>query len=381
MLDRITASPMTISGPQTHAETAEVSLDEVVAATEAKERIRNGLAINMRNGSDHTFEPTSYAHGQVADYVGVPKAYYDRLLGENAALLAQNVNHGFAIAASLAASKKAGSGRLLRTHRGKLRAMLSTRYRRLDNHDLIEAVLPVLADLGFDFNEQSQGDHDRRAHNSYELTDRRLYLKLTTPKIQAEVQTGQVVQYGLVISNSDVGAGSVRVEPLILILRCQNGLIMETALRQHHLGRNQTGDDIEALLSDATKELNDKAFFATVRDVVRNTAAPEVFEAGVNKLREAAKVPIRNFDLPIIVERTLKEIGVSTSDKVKESMLDNLASGAHGSGMNKWGLSNAMTWAAGTAEGLNYDDATDLERAGNKILDLTPHQWETINHR
>jgi hypothetical protein len=260
-----------------------------------------------------------------------------------------------------------------------LRALVSTRYRRLDNHDLVEAVIPILSDLGFDFNESKAGAHDRRALNSFALTDRRLYLKLTTEKVQAEVQRGQVVQYGLVISNSDVGDGSVRVEPLILVLACENGLILETALRQTHLGRNQVGDDIEALLSDETKQLSDRAFFATVQDVIRNTAKPEVFERAVNKLREAANVPIRNFDLPTIVERSLREIGVSTTEVVKASILDNLASGAHGSGLNKWGVSNAYTFAAGNAEGLSYEDATALERAGNKILDLNARQWDAIN--
>jgi hypothetical protein len=379
MLDRIAAKALTAPSAPAHVET--ISVDEVIAATEAKARIQNGLAISMRNGTTHDFVPSPFAHGQIAEYAGVPKGYYDRLLLENSDLLATNINHGFAISAGLAASKKDASGRLLRTHKGKLRALLSTRYRRLDNHNLIEAVLPVLSDLGFDFNEGTAGSHDRRNHNSYELTDKRLYLKLTSPRIQAEVQRGQVVQYGLVISNSDVGAGSVRVELMLLILACENGLIMDNSLRQHHLGRNQAGDDIEALLSDATKELSDKAFFATVRDVIMNTAKPEVFEAAVNKLREAANVPIRNFDLPQIVTRTLSEIGVSASERVRESMLDNLASGAHGSGMNKWGVSNAATWAAGNAEGLSYEDATELERAGNKILDLSGKQWDYINAR
>lgn len=360
-------------------------LDDVVAATEERAAaIKNGLSITVQNGERHSFSPTNHAHGQIATYTDIPKAYYDRLLAQNPQVLADNINHGLKVAAKGSldrAGRRTASGRMLRTHRGKLRAVVSTSYRRLDNHELIEPLLPVLADLGFDFNYQKLGPHgqDPKNYNSFALTEQRMYIKLTTPKVQTEVRRGDVVQFGLCISNSDVGAGSVRIEPFLLMLSCDNGMVMETALRQAHLGRNVAGDDIEELLSDATKALDDKAFFSKVRDVVIGSARPEVFERAVNKLREADGQPIKLLDLPIVVERTLKEIGVSANETVRKSILDNLADGAHGRGLTKYGLANAFTWAAGNAGGLDYDAATELERAGGRIIEIGGKGWEAIN--
>jgi hypothetical protein len=279
--------------------------------------------------------------------------------------LATNINHGFARAATMAMAARGSTGRMLRTHKGTLRALVSSRFRRLDNFDLFEAIAPALIDLGF-------------MPESTELTDRRLYLKCVTPKIEAEVKPGDVVQYGLVVSNSDVGAGSVRVEPMIMRLVCSNGLITNAAMRRAHMGKNLMLEEVEELLTDETKALTDRAFWNQVRDVVRSFAKPEFFEAEVNKLREADKQPIKLFDLPEIVERTTKAIGISASEATKKSIIDNLASGAHGAGLTKWGLANAYTWAAQDA-GLDYEQATELERAGAQVIEMAPRQWEALN--
>lgn len=336
-------------------------LENVRAATVLGDDGHNRMVVEMVNGQVHTFAPSKWAHAQLADYSAVPKAYYDRLNAENPALLADNVNHGFALARSDAGN----TGRMLRTHAGTLRAMVSTRFRRLDNFDLFEAIAPALIELGFE-------------PESAELTDKRLYLKCVSPRVTSEIKKGDVVQYGLVVSNSDVGAGSLRVEPLVYRLVCLNGMIANVAKRHAHLGRNVVTDDVEELLTDQTRQLTDRAFWGTVRDVVTNFAKPEHFEREVNRLRVAAEVPIKMFDLPTIIERTAKAIGVTTTEATRASILDNLASGSHGAGMNKWGLANAFTFAA-QSEALDYDAATDLERAGSQVIDIAPSAWEAIN--
>lgn len=333
--------------------------------------IGGALGVSLRNGEEHIFEPTPWAHSQIAEYSDIPNAYYSRIRGENPDLLIRSVNHGFERARGVAAGQRRGGGRMVRTHRDKLRAFVSDSYRRLDNHSLADAVLPVLVDLGFDLGEGEV--------NSYALTDKRLYVKVTTARVQGEVKKGDVVQMGILVSNSDVGAGSLRVEPFLLRLACLNGMVMESALRKAHLGgQRQAGDDIEEMLTSATKSLSDQAFFAQVHDVVRASASPDFFERELNKLKDADKQAITNYDLPKIVERTLKEVGISAGEKVRESILDNLASGAHGAGMTKYGLSQAVTFAAGNAEGLDYDAATELERAGSKVIALSAKSWEVI---
>lgn len=79
--------------------------------------------IAVHNGHIETFTANSIAHAQLAEYVGVPKAYYDRMATEAPTLLASNVNRWLA--------DKAGQNdrRMVRTMDGRARAFLSDKYR------------------------------------------------------------------------------------------------------------------------------------------------------------------------------------------------------------------------------------------------------------
>ena len=178
------------------------------------------------------------------------------------------------------------------------------------------------------------------------------------------------------ISTSDVGAGSLRVEPFLNRLVCLNGMIMSTSMKKRHLGSNQAEKEVMELLSDKTKELNDKAFFATVRDVLIGTMNPANFEREINKLREAADQMITNFDLEQVVELSMEKVGVK-GESIKTGILSALASGNEGAGLSKWGLANSFTRAA-QADSLDYDSATDLERAGGEIINLSHTDWKRI---
>jgi hypothetical protein len=307
---------------------------------------------------------TNWSASQLATYTDIPKNYFDRIRAENPALLSRNVNHGLAKIANEAGTKAKPESRMLRTIDGNVRGFLSSRYRRLDSYDLLETVFPVM---------QSH----QLTVESAELTERRLYIKATTARLQSEVKKGDVVQYGLVISTSDVGSGSVRVEPLIYRLVCSNGMIADTAMRKFHVGKDQGGDMVEELLSDSTKELTDRAFWAQVKDVVEGSMRPEVFNAQVDRLRAAAGEQITNFDLPRVVELAMKATGV-TGEGTRNSIVAALASGNEGAGMTKYGLINAFTRAAQSKD-VDYDQATDLERAGGAILTLNPNQWRAIS--
>lgn len=346
---------------QTLEDIRQNSKDFLVPA--AKLTMTDDSKIRFVNGQDHTFSPSPHAHGQIAGYAGVPKSYYDRLKDENPALLAQNVNHGFHKSSLDTRRDGKQETRMIRTHRDNVRAVLSSSYRRLDSFDMCSEILPVLAD-------------NQMEVVSSELTDTRLYLKALTPKITAEIKKGDMVQYGLVISNSDVGCGSVKVEPLIFRLVCANGLIANTAIKKFHVGKNMAGDDITELLTEETLNLTDQAFWRQVRDIVMASMKPENFEREVNRLREAAQQPIRNFDIPEVVELAMKAVNVN-GESVKNNIIAYLANGADGAGMNKWGLANGFTFAA-QDNGVSYDQSIELERAGSKIIELGVNQWRRI---
>lgn len=318
----------------------------------------NRVKLGFQGKEKHAFGLNRWSAAQLAGYSDIPKAYFDRIHGENPDLLVDNVNHG------LRKLSTRGEARMVRTLDGDIRGLLSSRYRIMDAHDMLETVLPVIADKGMEV-------------VSSEITDQRLFLKVLSPRLTAEVKKGDVVQYGLVISTSDVGAGALRVEPLIHRLICLNGAVMNIAVRKFHVGKNQAEDDIRELLTDSTKALTDAAFWAQVRDVVLGSMKAEIFEAQVDRLRIAANEEIKNFDLPRVVELSMKATGI-TGEAKKNSIIAALASGNEGAGLTRWGLINSFTKAAHTGPWA-YEESVELERAGGQILELPKTAWSEIS--
>ena len=150
-------------------------------------------------------EVNSIAHRQIGTHLKIPAAYYDKMLEKYPQLLAQNVNAWF---------QREPSVRMVRTIEGTARAFLSNRYRRIDNLDIAGIVLPVLQDM--------EGMH----FESCQLTESRMYIKVVNTRLEAEVVPGDIVQSGIIISNSEVGLGSVNIQPLVYRLVCSNGTVL-----------------------------------------------------------------------------------------------------------------------------------------------------------
>ena len=144
------------------------------------------------------------AHQQIASRLQIPYRYYQKMQREFPELLDENVNAWF---------DENPERRMIRTLDGHVRAFLSDRYRRLDNLELCAAVLPVIQDM------------KGASIESCDVTETHMYLKVVNKKMKAEVAVGDVVQAGFVISNSEVGLGSLRVEPLVFPFVCKNGRI------------------------------------------------------------------------------------------------------------------------------------------------------------
>lgn len=173
------------------------------------------------------------AHQQIGTYLDIPSKYYDRMLQRDPALLSYNVNRWF---------QKEPEQKLLRTMDGKARAFLSNRYRRIDNLDIARVVLPII------------GEMEGARFESCEITDDRMYLKVVNPRLQAEVIPGDIVQAGIMISNSETGLGAVNIQPLIYRLVCSNGMVVnEAGTRRAHIGRVNTTDVNFALYEKLNK--------------------------------------------------------------------------------------------------------------------------------
>lgn len=292
---------------------------------------------------------TETAHQQLAGFAGVPNQYYNRILTEFPTLWASTLN-------TLIPTQQ-GQRRMVRTLDGSMRAFLSDRYRRLDNAELLEAVLPVF--------QQFPG----LRVESCEITERRLYLKAVYPRVEAEVKKGDVVQAGIVISNSEVGSGSYNIQQMVFRLVCLNGLITGSAMRKTHLGR-RAEEDGEMDWSDETRQADDRALFLKTRDTVKSALNGLSFTKTVEQLRIASQDKMEASPVKA-VEVLANTIGLA--EREKDSVLRYLIEGGD---LSRYGMSNAVTRMAQDVE--SYDRSTDLEALGHRIITLPATEWRPI---
>lgn len=308
------------------------------------------LMIEAPDGAKQ-FPITESCRRQLADRLKIPFTYFERMRMDQPELLDRNVNTWL---------HRESEQRLVRTLDGHARAFLSDRYRRLDNYDLVEHVLPMLRELpGARF-------------ESMNLTDSRLYLKVVTSRVTFEIQPGDIVQAGVVISNSEIGQGSLSVQPLVYRLVCRNGLISpDRSMRKQHVGRLQEASTQEiTIFKDDTLAAEDKAFYLKVRDVVQAAVSQATFEQTAAKMR--ATLGIRLAADPVRAVDTLAARYLLTEQE-RSGVLRSLIAEADLSG---YGLINAITGYAQEVD--SYDRSTELEQLGGRLLEQSNAEWAVL---
>lgn len=322
------------------------------------------VVLNLQ-GQD-AFPLTPYAHGQMAQYLEIPKKYYDRMVESAPDLLAASVNRWI--------QDHETERRMIRTLDGRVRAVLSDRYRPLENEDLAEAVFPVLQEMGV-------------VVMSSELTERRFYIKAIDEQITRDVPKGHFMGDGthtmfdtispaIVISNSEIGAGALSIETSIWTRACTNLANFGAALRKYHTGARAGGDisdEVFALLSDKTRTATDQAVWMQTRDIAKAAFDEAKFEALAKKIEDSTKDEID--DSPVeVVERAVKRFTWTQTER--DSVLTHLVKGGD---LTRYGLHAAVTR---TAEDLaDYDRASEFERLGGQIIELPQKDWKELSQK
>jgi hypothetical protein len=321
--------------------------------------LRTRLALD--NGARAFYEIAPIAHAQLAEYAGIPKAYYDRMREHDPMLLASNVNRWF--------RDTPADKRMVRTLDGRVRAVLSDKFRPLENEDLAEAVLPVLLDMDL-------------LILSCEITESRLYIKAVDKSVERDVPTGRKMGDGshaifdtispaITIGNSEVGHGSLYISSGVWTKACTNLADFGARMRKYHTGaRASVSDDVYALLTDDTKRKTDAAIWAQTRDLVRGAFDVARFEATAMRLGEASQEPI-GAAVVETVERLSKRFVLGEGER--KGILARLIEGGD---LTRYGLHAAVTRHSADVE--DYDRATDLERIGGQIIELPRGEWSEL---
>lgn len=316
----------------------------------------NSLYLHMLDGdgsdSIEPLEVGQIAHRQISTYLGIPAKYYDKMLEQAPGLLAYNANHWFG---------KEPEDRMVRTLDGTARAFLSSRYRRIDNYEVASAVLPII------------GEIPDAQFESCEITDAKMYIKVVNPRLVTEVVPGDVVQAGIVITNSEVGQGAFSVQPLIYHLVCSNGMtVNDAAVRRNHVGRVSAAEENYLIYRDETLAADDKAFLMKIQDTVRSAVDEVTFQRVVGMMREAKDARMNTVDVPGVVKLTSRTFSITDGESggVLQHLLE-------GNDLTLYGLANAVTRYSQDVE--SYDRASDLEAIGYNVLSMGSQQWNRIN--
>lgn len=290
------------------------------------------------------------AHRQFAQKLDIPEKYYDRLLLHPEAW-AFNLNWWF---------EREPKRLFVRTFQerggasGIIRAVLSERYRAIDHLDVVLTALEELRNLS------------GIRIESCDLTEERMYLRVSHPGVRAEVKPGDEIRAGMILSNSETGLGSLYVKPRLLRLVCQNGMVTDLGVEQIHLGRKISE---EFLYSDETRRLENELVFRKVKDMIRSIFSPETFEKIVSRLMEATEVRVME------PERAVKNVVAryGLTEERKEEILKGFIDGGDSS---KYGLIQAVTHAAQSEE--DPHEFTRLEAIGGEILDMDEENFHEL---
>ena len=259
---------------------------------------------------------------------------------------------------------------------GELRAFLSDKFKRFDNFDMLNAVVPVLA----------ESDARWEIVNA-SVTEKRMTLRLKSAAITGSgANVGDLMALGLSICNSETGHGSAALAMLAWTLICLNGMQTSRKQRSAHLTSSQSESDVWSVLTQTAKDADNAALSLKLRDVAANYSSRESFAEVLETFRAAAGDTL---SAGTTAQAAVDQVGrvLQLTKKETASVLDGLFStmaqpGYAGQPVSRATLVNAVTAvgndAALRANRIDADDVGEWERRGGRLLNLPVSQWSSI---
>lgn len=314
------------------------------------------LSLNNNGNNNNVFKINENTHQQLASKLDIPKKYYDKMQ-EIPGLRAQNVNAWL--------FKKNKERYFIRTLDNTARAILSDRFKPVDNYLILSGFLPVLQEIPVQI-------------KSCSLSEKKMYIQIVFPQTKTDIIPGDTVQFGVTLTNSEVGRGSVAISTTIWRLVCSNGMVAENLLKKYHVGR-RVGEDIQDydIYQDDTIQAELTSFKKRLRDVFNYCLKDSYFKNIVQKMRNVTNDKIND------VSKTVGEITkkYSFSDKESEKIMMNIGKETGRISINqepnRWMLANSITAMAHEIE--DAEKQYDYEKIGWGIVDMSKSQWNELN--
>lgn len=226
-------------------------------------------------------------------------------------------------------------------HYGYARALLSDKYRPLDNWDVLMTVVKGLKEAGFGGHVVRQAD----------LTDDKMYVRVSVPEITALAPgllhgytspyggargaDNPVVEAGLVITNSETGGGAFTITPELVIKICTNGMTIKKDMRRKtHLGSKL--DEGLMQISQRTLDANKELVASQTIDAINTFLNPEYLNRVLRQIESGSDEKIAD------VEKAIETV-VSRPAFSKADAKGLLASFMDGGDRTRGGMVNAIT--------------------------------------
>lgn len=292
------------------------------------------LVISPRDAERPPLRVNQWATSQLCQQLGIPTSYFRRCPSE---LQDVQVNHWLKETRAREAvdDRRRSNGPTHWLIRGKgdlVRGILSERYSRLDNVDLIPVLEPYLFD-GY-------------VIESFSVTEVSFHLRLIRPDSKRLIRVGDEAMAGLHISNSEVGLRALTVDSVVYRLVCTNGLILtvngKSHLHQRHVGISERG-------------LADRFQGAVTSALTSAQGGLDAFEASV-------MIPVEDPETAIAQIADRNEL----SDEFAKLVSAHLRAEPTSVQMTRFGLVNALTSAAQTRE--SPDERYRIEAIAGRLL-------------
>jgi hypothetical protein len=256
-------------------------------------------AYDPTHGEDRSLRPTNWAFGQLAQYAGAPASYLRRLRAELAAI---NLQWG------LEHAPQREDALLLGQSNGDdiLRAMTSTGYGRIWDHQVVDAVERVNQDDRWVVPSASYAAADPRRATTLYASDRDVFMFLVDPKNPVEVGPETLFR-GFYVWNSEVGSATFGLATFLYRYVCDNRIIWGATdvreVRIRHTGGaperfayegqrylRRYAEESTARLADGIRAAQAKDLTAEVNVGKDETIADWLQKRGFTKAQAAASV-------------------------------------------------------------------------------------------
>jgi hypothetical protein len=178
-------------------------------------RISERGALELGNGAGGPYSLSDVATSQMCQKLEIPVKYYRRLPDEMKATVA-----------SFDIGRLNGNSYLLRGKGDWIRAFLSAEYVTYNNSEIAQTAESLLRNGALDV-------------KSFVLEETHMFLKIISEDI---IDREAGLKAGIMIGNSEVGMGSVSVEPFVFRKPCTNDLIVsrEKSFRHAHISQRMS---------------------------------------------------------------------------------------------------------------------------------------------